>query len=340
MTKILFTSVGCPGFDSVLRSSKLALPDAKFLGCDANNSAYGKHLIGDFFVVPKSDAKEFSQEILKIILENKIDLIVPLGDLELTPLAKEFKNFSLVQNLETLELTADKSKLYDALLEFDETRKYVPQYIRCLSDKDVKEFADRVGKICVKPARTSGSRGFFVIEDFNIKTHGQQKMKHAIVSLDGFLNSIKKCKTNDMLACEFLPGKEYSVDCFVSESAEIFIPRERVQITSGICTEAHVVENRELIQASRAIAKKIGLNKNFNIQFRYDENQNPKLLEVNPRISGTIEACHGAGVNLVALGIFSSLPEYEKNFLEENKVPIWGTRMKRVYREIFWKEAE
>ena len=55
-----------------------------------------------------------------------------------------------------------------------------------------------------------------------------------------------------------------------------------------------------------------------------------KVIEINPRVSGTIVMCVGAGANLPYLGV--------KYALGEPIPPVdveWGTRMVRYWQELF-----
>ena len=64
------------------------------------------------------------------------------------------------------------------------------------------------------------------------------------------------------------------------------------------------MENQELSETALAICEDFGLKYNINIQFKgrlwWDA---PRVIEINPRVSGTIVACTKAGINLPHLAI-------------------------------------
>jgi carbamoyl-phosphate synthase large subunit len=64
-----------------------------------------------------------------------------------------------------------------------------------------------------------------------------------------------------------------------------------------------VVKMPSLSNTALQICDKIGLRYNINIQFKEDINKVPKIIEINPRVSGTIVACIKAGINLPHLAI-------------------------------------
>ena len=129
---------------------------------------------------------------------------------------------------------------------------------------------------------------------------------------------------------EYMPGEEFSVDCFAHTDNFICVTRRRDVIKDGICSEGETIYRKELIEASYEIIKYLNLSYNINLQFRYDKNGKPKLLEINPRLSGTIELCRGAGVNFPAMGL-----KKLKGQTIVNPVIKWNTKMTRVWNEIF-----
>jgi carbamoyl-phosphate synthase large subunit len=131
---------------------------------------------------------------------------------------------------------------------------------------------------------------------------------------------------------EYLPGKEYSVD-ILCQNGKCYsvIPRSREQVKLGISFIGTVEKNEELIELSRKIIHETGLSYNINLQFKCDENGAPKLIEINPRLSGTVFLCVAAGVNLPYLGVKLALGE-EIPRLE----PRWVTRLIRYWDGIFY----
>ena len=74
----------------------------------------------------------------------------------------------------------------------------------------------------------------------------------------------------------------------------------------------------------------MNLDYNINIQMRYSSDGIPKMVEINPRVSGTIVLCTAAGANMPYLGV--------KLALGESIPPVdpeYGTRMIRYWEEVF-----
>ena len=193
--------------------------------------------------------------------------------------------------------------------------------------------------VCVKPSITHGSRGFRVIrptitqEDFFNKKINMQD-----ITLEALLNILEQNnkKFPTLLVMQYLSGEEYSVDCLREKESFYCVPRRREIIKEGICTTGEVVQKEDLIKISEKIYNELNLSFNANIQFKYDILGNPKILEINPRLSGTLELCRGAGINFVELGLDSLLGLENK---KRNEIA-WGTKMTRVWEEVFFGDRK
>ena len=130
---------------------------------------------------------------------------------------------------------------------------------------------------------------------------------------------------------EYLPGREYSVDLLVDNGrALVTVPRFREVIKGGISFIGITEENKDVIETSNAIVEAIGLDYNIGVQLRYSKDELPSVLEINPRVQGTIVLCTAAGVNLPYLGVKLALGED----IPEIK-PRWGVKMIRYWEEIY-----
>jgi carbamoyl-phosphate synthase large subunit len=130
---------------------------------------------------------------------------------------------------------------------------------------------------------------------------------------------------------EYLPGTEYSVDMLLRGGETLaVVPRPREITKLGISFMGRIEKNLEIEELASKIAREIGLEYNINMQFKMSEEGVPKIIEINPRVSGTIVMSTGAGVNLPYLGVKLALGE-EMPPIE----PKYGTRMIRYWGEIF-----
>ena len=93
------------------------------------------------------------------------------------------------------------------------------------------------------------------------------------------------------------------------------------------------VFHKEIIKYCEDIIKSLHLHGNIGIQVKQAEDGAYKILEINPRVQGTISAGLGAGINLPLLAIYQEL-----NILieEHDKQVIWGTKFIRFWEEVFY----
>ena len=75
------------------------------------------------------------------------------------------------------------------------------------------------------------------------------------------------------------------------------------------------------------------LHGNIGIQVKLDIHNTPQILEINPRLQGSIINCVAAGVNLPYLGVKLHLGE--EILLP---APIWGIQMVRRWEETYFDE--
>lgn len=157
-----------------------------------------------------------------------------------------------------------------------------PDTIRICQDKwlfyqHCKEYFDLPltmrGPIIQKPVKGAGSRGF-----------------------QAHLN-------DDMLYQEYLPGAEYTVDifCRYDHTLVAAVPRERLEIKSGISTKSRICPHSGLIDTCARLAKHLKLVGACNIQFRADEVGILKIMEINPRLGGSTCMSLGLGINFAEL---------------------------------------
>jgi hypothetical protein len=102
---------------------------------------------------------------------------------------------------------------------------------------------------------------------------------------------------------ELLEGPEYSIDCIADGEGSLHaaIPRRKAD------GRLRVLENNEeLIAIAQRVAAVYRIPYNFNIQMRYSGGV-PKLLEINPRMSGGLHATCLTGINFPYLGVKAAL---------------------------------
>ncbi|NHN43175.1 ATP-grasp domain-containing protein [Halorubellus sp. JP-L1] len=337
---VVMTGAGAPGASGIVRSLRGA-PDreVEVVGVDMDANAYGFALVDDHDVVPPGDDPEFVEELAAVVDRVDADVVLPLVTAELQPLAENRDRIDatvMVSEAERLAVANDKAALYGFL--GDEGFASAPEF-RLVESREA--FVDAVGAlgypdepVCFKPPVGSGSRGFRVLDERgdDLQRFLEEKPDVATTTLDDVLPVLDSGDSFPALAVmEYLPGEEYSVDVLATDDgAHAVVPRSRSRTRAGISFEGTIERREDLIEEAAAICEGLGLEYNVNLQFKYAADGTPKVIEINPRVSGTIVLCVGAGANLPYLAVTHALDEP----LPEVDVA-WGTSMVRYWDEVF-----
>lgn len=125
---------------------------------------------------------------------------------------------------------------------------------------------------------------------------------------------VREHRTEKYIFQEYLPGKEYSVDC-LSDSKEVLFcaPRSRERIRMGTSMHSEIIEGSvaaKLEGMARNIYSKLPITGAWFFQVKEDAQGELKLLEVDIRIAGTMALNRVRGINfpLLSLYIFSGYP--------------------------------
>lgn len=340
--RILITGAGAPGAAGIikcLRQSK----SLEVWGCDANAEASGKFILKNFFSIPKATDRNFVSELLRKAKQHKIEVILPLVTRQLLVLAENKNKFEeagiklITSSAQSLKIANNKSRLYEFL---DAKGIAVPEFVVVNNFKEFVSAIKKLGypakKVTFKPSVSNGSRGFRIIDDKADKASllWNEKPNNTFISLSEIKSILKQGSFPQLLLSEYLPGEEYSIDCLANHGkCLLVVPRLRSKILNGISVGGEFVNNKEIISYCKQIIETIGLHGNIGIQVKKAADGRFKILEINPRVQGTIVAALGAGVNLPLLAVKQ---EMEKKINTEKLKIKWGLKFVRVWEEIYY----
>ena len=280
--RVLVTGAGGPAAISFIRA--IADPDIELLAADIDRWAAGLYLVPDDCrcLLPPGTAGNFVDDLLMVCRHFRINVLVPTVDVELLPIARSPEAFEAIgvsvlsEPETTLTRCLDKWTMYQLL------RRNIPMARTAIIDDNFDRNAfPRV--FIVKPRVGSGSRGVRLI-----------KSAFDFISVPRDGSFIAQC---------VLPGDEYSVDVVYDGSSYSAVPRSRVKIDSGVAVAGCTVYDRELMELACAAAGAVGITHVANVQFKRDGQGRPRLLEINPRFSGTMPLTVAAGVNMPMIAL-------------------------------------
>jgi carbamoyl-phosphate synthase large subunit len=339
---ILMTGGGAPGAAGIIKCLQQN-PSFNITVADADKDAIGKHLVKEFEIIPFAKDSNFIEAILAVCRKHNIHVLLPLVTKELIPLALHKKDIEangvkvLVSEVASLEIANNKSKLY----EFLQWRGIaIPDFRIAETIDQFKTAAVELGypgkTICFKPSESNGSRGFRIINADLDEAHllFNEKPNATFISYDDALRILSSKPFPELLLSEFLPGEEYSVDCLANDGDTVIaVPRLRKKMINGITTEGEFVKEENIIAYCTQIIKELKLHGNIGIQVKKSAAGKFLILEINPRVQGTIASALGAGVNLPALAVKKELG---LTITPDETTVKWGTKFSSYRTEVFF----
>ncbi len=238
--------------------------------------------IGD---IPMVGSDDFIPRLQTIITERQIDFIIPTHDSVVLKLAEAKQQGGLdcevlTSRYETCAIARSKSKTYAALAEVIRTPKIYQA--NELKPADLPVF--------LKPDVGQGSKG-----------------THLANTLDEVALKVKNDEA--LLILEYLPGKEYTVDCFTSSTGKLLFceGRERRRTMNGISVNTFTVDDDRFKQIAGIINQHIRFRGVWFFQLKQAADGQLTLLEIAPRVAGTMALVRCKGVNLVLLSLFDAM---------------------------------
>ncbi|WP_066064564.1 ATP-grasp domain-containing protein [Neobacillus soli] len=292
------------------------------------------------FVEPDISGDEYIGFCLEFCQQHHIDIFVPRKENVL--ISKRLAEF---EALGVKVLVCPDAKLMETMDNKAATYQSVAKRVPAFSIPDYhvvntidgfkeayERLKDKGHTVCFKPVVGEGANGFRVIKDqiesINQLFHqgiGYRIPYHYACEI------LRQQETfPDLMVLEFLEGREYSIDCVASpEKLYAAIPRMK-----GDGRVRELVESLELIEMARKFHQEYQLPYVFNIQVKYNKDV-PKLLEINPRMSGGMHVSCLSGINIPYLAIKVLLGEKV-----DRPEPSFGIRVSHIEKEMILKYGD
>jgi carbamoylphosphate synthase large subunit len=259
---------------------------------DANPNAVGRFTADAFYQVPWQSDPDYFTRIFEIIKNEKVDVYVSAGEKEALQVSRMRDDFLAIgctptaADTHTLELAIDKCALFTFLQE--KTDIPLPLFRTIETEEDFNEGLKALDgtRVCMKPASTSGSRGFVLIGE---ETPPAKVFNHRItymtVSPDFVRRGFAEGVIPKMILMEYLDaGDNVNASIIAKEGKLIFSSvHTRENMAAGLSTGGSIIQNEEIVEINREIAKAVGTTGFIMSQFIGN-----KLIEINPRWSTSI----------------------------------------------------
>lgn len=339
---VLVTAAGAPfspGLVSCLKDN--GERPLRVIGADIHEDKTLYSLFDKVCITPEVTDPQYIDTLLNICKKESVDVLLPFMSAELLPLIDRKSEFAAigtkvsVSDRRSVELTNNKLKFYEFLRD---SKLQVPKFapIRCADDLlpacQVAGYPQKA--VCVKATELSGSRGIRIIDASKSKYDilFGQKPNSFFTTFDELQTTLRERDTMpEMMAMECLPGEEGSIDLIADHGKILYMAyRESNVNLASIPQEATLADNPEAYAIAEAVIGKLGLTGNADLDFKYDENGHPVLMEINPRIAATMQIFKVGGMNLPYLRVKMLLGEDLPNVDIQ-----YGVKMHRRYLEMF-----
>ena len=244
---------------------------------DHGSYVYENYISG----VPFVDDDGFVDYINKIAEENDIDFIFPAHDSVVLKLAQNISSISAVvvtSPEEVCEVSRSKRKTYEVLRD----SVNVPHEYNNLDGIEFPVF--------MKPDIGQGSKGTYLATSTEDIT-------------------FYKNKDPSLMVLQYLPGEEYTIDCFTNRHGELVFSQARIRarISNGISVNTKLAEGDEFYEMAKKINQQLPFRGVWFFQLKRDKNGILTLLEIAPRVAGTMAFSRMTGVNLPLLSLYDMM---------------------------------
>ncbi len=235
--------------------------------------------------IPLHSHPEFIAAIRNIVVNEKIDAIFPAMDAVANTLKP---NESILgckvigSSQETVAICSSKAATYNHF------NKIIPCPNWTSDLSAVKRYP-----VFIKPDDGYGSRNVYLAKN-------QERVK-------SFLEDHKDIS---FIFCDYLPGREYTIDCFSDYKGELLFYgiRQRVRVSNGISVNTVQTSIHECFfnKVALVINKNLHLRGAWFFQMKENKDGNPVLLEVAARLAGSSSYFRAKGVNLALMSAFDA----------------------------------
>lgn len=236
-----------------------------------------KKLIKGFPYINQDDFLEFLNEVIDVY---GIDCVYPAHDsasVFMSEFSEKIHAQVIITDKKTTEICRSKSKTY----EHFKKEKFIPKTYSNIEEVDTYP-------VFVKPVVGQGSVGAK-------KVNSKQELENILSRESG------------LVICEYLPGTEFTVDCLTDKDGKLRVvkirDRQRTRAGISVRSQEHIVD-KSVFDIATAINSSLKFKGAWFFQVKKDQHEEYKLMEISPRIPGTMGLSRNLGINFPMLTLF------------------------------------
>ncbi len=280
---ILFTCAGrrVELIQAFARAAKALKLDASIQVADAEPAFAAACVADRVHRVPRIETDDYVPTLLDIARRQRIDLLVPLLDIELVALSEARERFAkqgcgvIISSPDVVRTCRDKLLTYEFLTrhQIDTPQTWTPEQILHRNGHEYPYF--------LKPRYGSASKGNWVLRNQD--------------DLEAFVPRVP-----DAIIQEFVPGVEHTLDVYTGYDGapRCVVPRERIEVRGGEVTKARTVKHAGIMETGVRVAQALGDCMGLiTIQLILTPQGRIRVIEINPRFGGGVPLAIHAGAD-------------------------------------------
>lgn len=280
------TAIGSLSAGAVIRSLR-HLDGARIVGlnCYPANWTPASALVDNFYQLPMArDRDAFVERLLALCETEHVDYVIPLTDPEVDALSSDLERFASIGTQlclapeSAITTCRDKWLAYKAFAN-EGNVALIPTLLLHDAHDAALPFP-----LIAKPRNGRSSEDVFIIHDSAALAYHRSRPD-----------------TRDHIVQPYLDGHVCTVDVVRQQATgrtAAMARKELLRTSNGAGLVVEMLDDARLIDASRRIAEKLGINGCINIEFLLHDDR-ALLLDINPRFSAGVAFSHMAGYDMV-----------------------------------------
>jgi carbamoyl-phosphate synthase large subunit len=250
-------------------------------GADASRLSPAQHHVDRAHLAPTVASGDYVDALCRLVRRHSIDLLIPLIDSELAPIANAVERFAdvgcfaAISSPGVIATCRDKLATYQALRDagIDTPKTWT------LADalaRDRHRFP-----YFLKPRSGSAAMGNHVVTDLDELRVLGRRVPDAIVQ-------------------EFVEGTEHTLDVYTGLDGvpRCVVPRRRLEVRGGEVSKGIVVKDRAIMAIGRRVAEVLGDCRGvITVQCIVTPAGRIRVIEINPRFGGGVTLAIHAGAD-------------------------------------------
>lgn len=292
MINVLVTAIGGDIAQGVIKSLSKSPFKVNVVGTDVNEYAAGLFLVDFGYIVPRArDPELYLKKLVEICNDHSVDIIFPCNEIEqrliaenINKLSRLVKGYFVVQPKSVLKISQDKVKTYTFLRDAG-----ILTPITHTGNLKTSEIIKKFGlPFIIKSRFGTGSKYFHIIKSKD--------------DCDKYLPIVPEPVFQEYVSND--NDEEYTVGLFLNNSSRVLGAITMLRrLSLGSTNHAIAGIFPKVSNVAIKTAETIGAIGPCNVQLRMNHKNEPAVIEINARISGTVALRSKLGFNEVTASI-------------------------------------